>query len=123
MRDEGFYIDDFSANGILLPMLPSVARQQDLPVHIGPHPNYNAQIISQLQSIRVFCESVRSESCRRRLALAGVRGVQKRALIEIVGQRADHVNHIRLASVGIAKLIEAIDKIFTNRSEQPTDFA
>lgn len=116
LRDDGLHIDDFATNGVLLPMLTSVSQATNLPVHFGGHPNYNAQIIERLQVIRVFCESIRLDSRRRNMALAGVRGVQKRARAAIIGQRVGHIDHVRLVEPGTANLIAEIDQMLAART-------
>jgi A nuclease family of the HNH/ENDO VII superfamily with conserved AHH len=40
----GFSLDDFARNGMLLPGSEPVASASGLPVHAGPHPNYNRRV-------------------------------------------------------------------------------
>jgi A nuclease family of the HNH/ENDO VII superfamily with conserved AHH len=43
LSDDGFHMDDFRTNGILLPALQSIGKFAGLPVHFGGHPNYNGE--------------------------------------------------------------------------------
>lgn len=112
MRDAGFYLDDFDTNGVLLPALPSQSLSSGLPLHLGGHGQYNAQIIAELHSIRIFCESIRSHGCRRKLALRGLRGSQNRARLAILHQRAGHMNHVDLSGRTDRDLDRLIDQLF-----------
>lgn len=113
---DGFHIDDFATNGMLLPLLSSVGRAKSLPVHFGGHPRYNEQIIVRLQTIRVFCESIRSDRLRRQMALVAVRGVQKRAKDAIVHQGVDHVDYVNLAEPAATNLVEQIARLVAQHS-------
>jgi hypothetical protein len=112
MRDDGFYLDDFATNGVLLPSLPTQSRLSGKPLHIGGHPRYNAQIIEELQFLRKFCESIRCDSRRRTVALRGLRGSQWRARAAILNQRSDHVDRVNLSGQTDSDLFKLIDRIF-----------
>lgn len=112
MRDDGFHLDDFTTNGVLLPALPSESVSSCLPLHLGSHVHYNAQIIDELHAIRAFCESIRSPACRRNVALRGLRGSQKRARLAIVNQRAEHMNRVVLSGHTDGDLDRLIDRLF-----------
>lgn len=112
LRDVGFTIDDFATNGLLLPLLPSLSKSSGLPLHLGGHRNYNAQIISELQAIRRFCESIRSDSTRRRFAMAAIRGLQMRARLVILGQHAEHVDRVILRGKTDGDIDGLIDRLF-----------
>ena len=111
MRDDGFHIDDFRTNGILLPALPSQSILSGQPLHMGGHPNYNAQILDELQFIRRFCESIRPDSQRRKLALRGLRGSQERTRSAILRQQSGHVDRIVLNGRTDGDLDRAIDRL------------
>lgn len=111
MRDDGFHLDDFETNGVLLPGLPSQSISSGLPLHFGGHLRYNHQIIAELQSIRTFCESVRSHARRRKLALSGLRGSQNRARLAIVQQRAGHMDRVVLNGRTDGDLDALIDRL------------
>lgn len=115
MRDDGFHLDDFNTNGVLLPALPSQSVSSGLPLHLGGHVQYNAQIIAELHAIRTFCESIRSPSCRRKVALRGLRGSQKRARLAIVDQRAKHMDRVVLNGRTDGDLDGLIDRLFTQQ--------
>ena len=111
MRDDGFHIDDFGTNGILLPALPSQSILSGQPLHIGGHPNYNAQILNELQFIRRFCESIRTDSQRRKLALRGLRGSQDRTRCAILRQQSGHVDRVILMGRTDGDLDRIIDRL------------
>ncbi len=96
MRDDGFHLDDFETNGILLPALPSQSIVSGQPLHLGGHPNYNVQIIDELHFIRTFCESIKTDSRRRNVAMCCLRGSQTRARKAIMSQRWGHVDRVVL---------------------------
>ncbi len=112
LRDECFHMDDFPTNGILLPVLPSVGKSDKLPVHIGGHRNYNRRIINDLHAIRVFCESIRSESRRRKVAKAGLSGQQDRVRKAILDEGASHVDRVSLDRPTDHRLDALIDRLF-----------
>ncbi len=117
MRDDGFHLDDFTTNGVLLPALPSQSKSSGLPLHLGGHAQYNAQIISELHAIRAFCESIRSQACRRKVALHGLRGSQKRARLAIIEQQAKHMNRVVLNGRTDGDLDMLIDRMFARESQ------
>ena len=112
-------MDDFGTNGVLLPMLPSQSKISGLPLHLGGHPEYNARFIEELNPIRVFCESIRSDSRRREVALSGVRGLQDRARKSIITQRAGHINRVVLTGRTDDELDGLITRRFTKRMNKP----
>jgi A nuclease family of the HNH/ENDO VII superfamily with conserved AHH len=114
MRDEGFHIDDFETNGVLLPALPSQSILSGKPLHLGSHPNYNVQMIGELNAIRKFCESIRPDSKRRVVALRGLRGSQTRARAAILNQRGGHVDRVVLSGRTDGDLDRLIDRIFAS---------
>lgn len=111
MRDDGFHMDDFATNGILLPALPSQSILSGQPLHMGGHPNYNAQILDELQFIRRFCESIRTDSQRRKLALRGLRGSQDRTRCAILRQQSGHVDRVILMGRTDGDLDRIIDRL------------
>ena len=54
MRDDGFSLDDFECNGILLPCCEEEARKTGKPLHRGPHPRYNEIVIERLKQISLL---------------------------------------------------------------------
>ena len=112
MRSQRFYIDDFNRNGILLPTLPSQSKLTGLPLHLGGHRNYNLRIIAEMTAIRVFCESIRTESRRLEIALSGLCSLQKRVRDAIVTQRVDHVDRVILRGRTDSDLDTLIDRLF-----------
>ena len=111
MRDDGFHTDDFGTNGILLPALPSQSILSGQPLHMGGYPNYNAQILDELQFTRRFCESIRTDSQRRKLALRGLRGSQDRTRCAILRQQSGHVDRIILMGRTDGDLDRIIDRL------------
>lgn len=47
----GFAIDDFRANGILLPATCRESEISGLPIHAGPHPGYNRRVAQHISAI------------------------------------------------------------------------
>lgn len=43
--------DDFRRNGLLLPAKEEAVRRLSLPLHRGPHPDYNAMVIERVGAI------------------------------------------------------------------------
>ena len=115
LGEDGFHMDDFHTNGILLPTLQSVGKFAGLPVHFGGHPNYNARIIDELQAIRGICESIRAGSRRREIALIGVRGLQRRLRDVIANQRSGHVDRVVLSGRTDGDLDALIDRMIAQK--------
>jgi hypothetical protein len=115
IRGPQFRMDDFGRNGILLPTLASQSMAAGLPLHFGGHPNYNSKAIAEINAIRVFCESVRAESRRLELALAGMRALQRRIREAIVNHGAGHVDRVVLAGRTDGDLDALIDRLFAER--------
>ena len=113
MRDDGFHIDDFETNGILLPVLPSESYLTGQPLHKGGHPNYNAQILKELSFIRRFCETIRTDSQRRKLALVALQRTQDRARFAITRQQSGHVDRVILNGKTDRDLDRLIDRLIT----------
>jgi hypothetical protein len=111
LSDDGFHMDDFRTNGILLPALQSIGKFAGLPVHFGGHPNYNGRTIDELQAIRGICESIRAGSRRREIALSGVRGLQRRLRDAIANQRSEHVDWVVLSGRTDGDLDALIDRL------------
>ncbi|WFL76930.1 AHH domain-containing protein [Altererythrobacter arenosus] len=53
--------DDFRANGLLLPANENGAQRMGLPLHRGPHRDYNALVIERVGSIEAGWASHRSD--------------------------------------------------------------
>ena len=51
LREVGFSIDDFSTNGVLLPCEEGEAYHSGMPLHRGPHPQYNELVMDRLDAI------------------------------------------------------------------------
>lgn len=54
LSDDGFSLDDFSRNGILLPSCEREAAKTGRPLHRGPHPRYNLIVIRYLLRIHAL---------------------------------------------------------------------
>ena len=98
------------------PKLVTVVFRSVSPLHVGSHLQHNNQIIGGLYAIRAFFESVRSQPCRRRLALDGLRGSQKRARLAILDQLAKHMNRIVLNGRTDGHRDMLIDRTFAHKS-------
>jgi hypothetical protein len=73
LTHEGFSLDDFETNGLLLPAFESVARSSQLPLHFGGHAHYNRVVGDCIQAIRNSCEVIRRDRVRQKLAVMRVR--------------------------------------------------
>ncbi len=82
MQTIGFRLNDFVTNGILLPSTYAAAEVARLPVHSGPHPEYNMKIIDAVGLItrRFDFEADRREG---HAALSYLRLIQARLRISM----------------------------------------
>lgn len=55
--------DDFRINGLLLPSCESVARRTALPLHRGPHRDYNSMVIERVGEIEATWAALRVSDC------------------------------------------------------------
>jgi hypothetical protein len=73
----GFDPNDFVTNGVLLPCTANAAVEHRLPLHRGPHRNYNALVAERIATlIRNHCPAP-SLPARQTDALAAVRLLQR----------------------------------------------
>jgi hypothetical protein len=122
LRADGVHMDDFSTNGMLLPVLPSISKSTGLPLHIGSHPNYNARIIDKLHVIRVSCESIRGDSQRRVSAKSRVHELQEWVRLSITTQRSGHIDRVILASPTDHSLDALIDRLHAKMTKKMAVF-
>ena len=71
--------DDFRINGMLLPSCEKAARRTALPLHRGPHQDYNAMVIDRVGDIEALWNIRRKSDCDAagEDAIAGLRLLQK----------------------------------------------
>jgi hypothetical protein len=89
-RRVGF--DDFRANGMLLPAMEECAMRLSMPLHRGPHREYNDMVMERVGQIeggwstaRRRCSDRAGEEALMRLAL--LQSALRRRLLEVVGKR------------------------------------
>ena len=84
---ERLHFDDFRHNGLLLPANDAAAVRIGLPLHRGPHRDYNAMVIERVGQIEAGWSAVRSYAPEVALAeaLEGLRHLQaalRRSLLD-----------------------------------------
>jgi hypothetical protein len=65
LQNTGFDADDFVTNGIFLPGTEKEAQTCGLPLHRGPHPQYNALVAERVYQISRFSALDRALAMRR----------------------------------------------------------
>ncbi|CAN5267258.1 hypothetical protein BH09PSE3_BH09PSE3_06310 [soil metagenome] len=107
MHNVGFRLNDFVTNGILLPSTYAQALAARLPVHSGPHPEYNLKIIDAVGSIaRRF--NFADDPHEAHAALSHVRLVQARLRVSMYQERPISIDCINTPT--IAKRSRVIDR-------------
>jgi A nuclease family of the HNH/ENDO VII superfamily with conserved AHH len=114
MSEDGFQVDDFRTNGLLLPCLPSLSRKTGLPLHWGPHPRYNAKVIQELHLIRVSAESMRADSHGRRQAFDALRSLQGKLRATLTCGPALPVRRVSLIGATAAQQVRVVDDLFAS---------
>ncbi len=81
--------DDFRRNGLLLPARERTALRLGLPMHRGPHRDYNQMVIERLGRIESIWSRHRSRDCdaARRAALRQIGQLQDRLRRRILDRR------------------------------------
>ncbi|MDB5715731.1 MAG: hypothetical protein JWO15_3128 [Sphingomonadales bacterium] len=98
MHDVGFRLNDFRTNGILLPSTHAQAALARLPVHSGPHPEYNLKIIDAVGFIaRRF--NFASDRREAHAALSHVRLIQARLRISMYQDRPTPIDSIETPTI------------------------
>ena len=93
MSGIGFRVNDFTTNGILLPSTSAEAASANLPIHSGPHPEYNAKMIDAIECIaRQF--HFAEDGGEAQAALSQVRLVQARLRVSMYQDRLASVDRI-----------------------------
>jgi hypothetical protein len=98
MHNVGFRLNDFRTNGILLPSTQAQAALASLPVHSGPHPEYNLRIIDAVGFIARqfnFAEDPREAHA----ALSHIRLVQARLRVSMYQDTPVSVDSIETPSI------------------------
>jgi hypothetical protein len=70
--------DDFRSNGLLLPASDSAALRMALPLHRGPHNNYNAMVIERVGQVEASWSAIRG----RAPEIALVEALQRLTLLQ-----------------------------------------
>jgi hypothetical protein len=107
MHGQGFRLNDFSTNGILLPTTHVQAALSRLPVHSGPHPEYNLKIID---AIGLLANRFNFANCPREAhaALSHVRLIQARLRVFMYQDRPIPID--RIETLTLAKSSRVIDR-------------
>ena len=110
----GFLLDNFGANGCLLPRTRELARKHGLPMHRGGHRRYNRTVIGFLRATSVLADRIRNNQIRiifARSCLNQCLGTIRTLLAE---QRAESVNGIifpaDFAPIDALRLSEYIER-------------
>ena len=87
LADNGFDLDDFHQNGILLPCREKEAIRSGRPLHRGPHPRYNELVIERL--VRIWKLSRNIENDHNRLNFLRFRTIllQRSLRVGLAGNR------------------------------------
>jgi len=111
----GFAVHDFATNGILLPALPTVAARTGLPLHRGPHPQYNRVVLAQVENVRRASVWIDGAERRARFAVRALRMLQTRLRAELSSGEVGTVDSIRLCDRPHLDLDEAVDRFLTHK--------
>ncbi len=84
--------DDFRSNGLLLPANEGAAMRIGLPLHRGPHRDYNAMVIERVGTIEASWSAVRPRSPETALEQVAMRlrltqRALRRRLLDPIGRR------------------------------------
>lgn len=114
LRPLGFSLDDFTTNGILLPALPSLSRQTGMPLHMGSHALYNAQVMEKLDGIRAGCDVI-DPGVRHRVILRLFRRLQRQVRATILALGPQHIDSILLSGSSDPDIDAMIDMLYAAR--------
>ncbi len=72
-------LDDFRSNGMLLPCNAAAALRMGLPLHRGPHRDYNVMVIERVGEVEALWSSMRPRTplAAHREAVAGLKFLQQ----------------------------------------------
>lgn len=89
MGRERLHFDDFRHNGLLLPANDSAAVRIGLPLHRGPHRDYNAMVIERVGEIEAHWSACRPLAPEVALmeALEGLRQLQQNLRRQLLDQQ------------------------------------
>lgn len=104
--------DDFRRNGMLLPARESAAIRLGLPLHLGPHRDYNRMVIDRLGIIEASwsCQRARCEERARSTALMRIALLQS-ALRKRILDRSRQLRFNRAASLGEGRDFALLDRM------------
>lgn len=93
---EAIGFDDFRRNGLLLPAREDAAERLALPLHRGPHRDYNAMVIEKVGQIEAAWADARScnDATAREVALGELTALQDALRLQLLDERRPHrLNH------------------------------
>lgn len=104
--------DDFRRNGILLPASENGVRRLGLPLHLGPHRDYNRMVIERIGCIEAAWsrERLRDRRAARAAALMRVRLVQTALRRRILDTRSP-VRFHRRDPLGRGRDFKVLDRL------------
>lgn len=115
LRLRNLFIDDFTTNGIMLPALDSLSRENGLPLHVGGHAAYNVRVMTQLHAIRMSCERVQAPQ-RHTLAVMGIRALQAQLRESIQNQSGGVLDSIPIRGRSDRDIDSLIGTLFASRN-------
>jgi hypothetical protein len=104
--------DDFRRNGMLLPARDSAALRLGLPLHLGPHRDYNRMVIERLGTIEAGWsrQRLRNDAIARATALMRV-GLLQAALRRRILDQARPVRFNRADPLGHGRDFTLLDRL------------
>ena len=104
--------DDFRRNGMLLPARESAVLRLGLPLHLGPHRNYNRMVIERLGAIEAEWSRERARNDERAQATAMMRiGLLQSALRRRILDRSRPVRFNRTDPLGTGRDFALLDRL------------
>lgn len=104
--------DDFRRNGLLLPARASAALRLGLPLHLGPHRDYNGMVLERIGTIEASWarQRPRNEHAARTAALMRIALLQ-RALRKRILDRRNPVRFNRSDPLGHGRDFTLLDRL------------
>jgi hypothetical protein len=104
--------DDFRRNGMLLPARESAVLRLRLPLHLGPHRDYNRMVIERLGTIEACWaqQRKRDDDGARAAALMRI-GLLQAALRKRIFDRARPIRFNRADPLGHGRDFELLDRL------------
>lgn len=109
---EAIGFDDFRRNGLLLPARDSAVLRLGLPLHLGPHRDYNRMVIERLGAIEAGWSRQRARNEENARATALMRlGLLQAALRRRILDQSKPVKFNRLDPLGRGRDFTLLDRL------------